>query len=162
MAVIIYNPKLYGGKPCCPKNLLWDNKYWKLGVNKIAKFPDHVAEEMLKRWRHLERVEPEDLEHIKKRMAEKQFRCPHCPAEFEAEKQLQGHLLGKHKIKKETQEFLDSIPDAETSEFEGGKEKKEVTEEDITGISQGDQSFYGKGIEDDTMTDMKKSGGTFK
>lgn len=164
MAVILYNPKLFDGKPSQPVSYLFERKYWKLGVNEIAKFPEQVAEGMLSTYGFLRKVNPEDLENVKKEMEDKPFKCEHCGAEFSTEKALQGHLMGKHKLSEESREFLKTIPEVSIDEeFIPAKKLAPEQEEGIPvkGTDKDGVEWYGEGLEDDNLSDIKKSGGTF-
>lgn len=161
MATIVYNPKTFEGRPSQPINYLWERKRWKLGVNKIAKFPDHIAEQLLKNYGYLEEVEPEDLDNVKKRMAEKKYKCQHCDAEFETDKQLKGHELGKHKLSKENKEALKDIPEAEVegTQYQKVAQQKQTAQsiEEQEGIGGESEGWYGAGLEDDAPMQPRKS-----
>ena len=82
MAVIIYNPRTFEGRPSQPIDFLWGGKIYKLAVNSMAKFEDEIAKELLKRYGFLEEVKPELLLDINKRMSSEVYKCEYCAAEF--------------------------------------------------------------------------------
>lgn len=110
--VIIYNPKMFEGKPSQPISYPWEGKVIKLAVNDWAKFPDELGRELLKNYGFLEEVKPENLPDIQKRMTANVFVCEYCQAEFYSAKELTGHKTGKHKLSKETEDALKAIPEA--------------------------------------------------
>ncbi|KKK47302.1 hypothetical protein LCGC14_3156560 [marine sediment metagenome] len=115
--VIIYNPK----RGSDIKDFRWAGGVWKLGLNKMSKFPAEIAQEMLNRFRFLIKVQPEEVSDIVTEMTAKTISCPHCDKEYGSEAKLKGHILGKHKVTAESKKILDSIPDAQVVEVKGGK-----------------------------------------
>jgi len=156
--VIIYNPKR-GGEI---KDFRWEGGAWKLGVNKMSKFPPTVAQELLKRYGFLVKVKAEDVGKFLKEMTAKMISCPHCEEyEAETEAKLQGHILGKHKVTKESKKILDNIPEAEVvlSKKVRKEAKKELSIEEQEGIV--GEGWTGGGLEDDAVSSdmtMKRPG----
>ena len=153
MAVIIYNPKTFEGKPSQPIDFLWEGKTYKLAVNDMAKFDDDISKEMLKRYGFLEEVKPEFLGDIKKRMSSEVYVCEYCKGEFYSPKELQGHMLGKHKLSKENADLLKSIPDDEAVRVASTPKKpamEAAVETPDSGTTDSDGvKWVGEGVEED-------------
>ena len=166
MAVIIYNPKTFNGNPSAPVAFLFDKKLWKVGVNEVIKFPKHIADEMLDRYGFLEKVAPEGLADLQKRMKDKEFKCDYCESEFDSEKALNLHKMRKHKLSEENEVALKSIPEAIAEETSFSKATPKLSPENQEGIPTGNKidkdgvEWYGPGEESDTGF-IKKAGGTF-
>lgn len=145
--MIVYNPK--NGSEI--KDFRWEGGAWKLEVNKMSKFPELVAKELLKRYGFLIEVKAEDVTKILKIMTAKMIPCPHCEQEFESEAKLKGHILGKHKVTEESKKILDSIPEAEvivSKKAVNQTATKKLSIEEQEGIL-GD-GWVGGGLEDDS------------
>lgn len=153
MAVAIYNAK--GNIPI--RNFTWSRAKWNLGSNKIMKFPDEVGEALLKTYPFLERVTLENIQDIKKRMVENKFKCDVCGYETTARIALLQHKK-KHVTLEEDKQFIDTFDEAKPEgDYTPPPQNKPITPEGIEkglGISE-KSGFYGKGLETDTLTDMK-------
>lgn len=155
MDVIIYNPKRYGGKPCPDiNNFGWAGSQWQgLKANTMARYPDNIATEMLKRWGFLREIQPEDIAEVERKMSSPDFICEYCNQEFENMKALTAHKMGKHAISEELKEKMSKIPMAQGKMVGYGEKKTVLTPEQQEGIpdtSKGEVSgWYGPGVEDD-------------
>lgn len=152
MKTIVYNPR----RGADIKDFRWEGGAWNLGVNKMAKFPSTVADELLKRYGFLSKVKAEEVAKILKQMTTKMIPCPHCEEyEAESEAKLKGHILGKHKVTEESKKILDSIPDANVVLSKRAMKqapKRELSIEEQEGIM--GEGWIGDGLEDDS-SDMK-------
>lgn len=154
--VLIYNPR--NGSPIgnAEGSFPWANAKWEgLMKNSIRRYPEHVAEELLKRYGFLVKVKPEDLPRIKEDMVKEYVSCDFCNWEGTPQ-QLEGHVKAKHRLDDKTQKILDEVPMAK-SEYVRAKQVRLVplTPEQMEGIpdtsdlnqQQSRDGWYGPGLE---------------
>lgn len=133
---------------------MWSHAAWFLKVNEVKKFPDEVADAMLRHFEFLMEVTPKNIGKVKKMQEEKQFKCPQegCPFETDTKIALAGHMKS-HGISKETEEFLAGIDEAAPKGSYKEDKPKILTPEQVEGIPEGDGKdadgveFYGPGFE---------------
>lgn len=159
---VLYNPKKFNGAPCVPVTDIFFYNRYTLGVNQMAQFEDQVGDYLLKKFGFLKEIKPEDIPKVKLEMEAKEFVCEFCKEEFATEQQLQGHKNGKHKLSKENQELLESIPVAAPVERVGrGPRSKMLSPDEVEGIPADGKKdrdgveWYGEGATEDTLTDMR-------
>lgn len=161
---ILFNPKRFNGKPSAPVRDVFMNKVYELKVNELKKFDPQVAKYLTTKFGFIQVVAPESVPGIQKSMTAGDFICEHCNKEFDSEKALSMHKLGQHKMSKENQELLDSVPSAEpVGEVRPRTKKKHaISPEEQAGIPSADGSYdgdgvqwVGAGLETDSASDMK-------
>lgn len=160
---ILYNPKRFNGMPCVPVRDVFMNKIYELKVNELKKFDPQVAKYLAGKFGFLQVILPEEVSRVKKTMEAGDYICEFCQAEFDTEKGLTMHKLGKHKMSEETKEALDSVPSAEpVGEVKPRGKKKVLTPEEQLGIPSADGGYdkdgvewVGAGLETDSASDMK-------
>jgi hypothetical protein len=159
MEYIIYNPKRYNGKPTPDiKTFAWAGGQWDgLPSNTMARYPEHVGVELLKRYGFLQQVMPEDIENITNMMGQPEFICEYCNEELGSETALATHILRKHKLSAEAEVKMAAIPVAKARE--AGKSQKQIDSEAAEGIpdtKKGEKDgWYGPGLENDMPESME-------
>lgn len=133
MAKAIYNPK---GKGADIKRFVWDHTSWFLKVGELKKFPDNVAEAMLRTFGFLTAVTDKNIAEIKKEIEEKEYKCNTCGYETNTKIALLSHLKNHQTAPTEEEKFIEDIPEAspEGSYYAPGKRSN-------TGISSPEQGL---------------------
>lgn len=163
MAITIYNPKFLtvGGKKVVNtedvKNFIWSHAKWNLEAGKMMKFPDDVAEAMLKHIGFLVRVTKENQTTIKAEVEEKKFKCEKCDFETNTKIAFMSHYKTHEKSTdvddldveeaKPIGEYRANTPVIQNPEGDipkGGTKYNPITDKDGVG-------WYGEGVERDTL-----------
>lgn len=165
MATALYNPRFVESEgrktlnTADVKRFVWSHATWNLKVNEIKKFPDEVAQAMLRHMEFLIEVTPKNIEQIKKDQAVKQFKCPECNFETDLKMALGGHMK-THGITEEHDKMLGEIEEAQPSaKYQGFRlNKTAVSPEQREGIpdtangpmkDRDGVEFYGEGLTED-------------
>jgi hypothetical protein len=163
MEYIVYNPKRYNGKPCSDiQTFPWAGDKWDgLKSGSMARYPDHVAKELLKRYGFLRRVMPEEIETVSKLISQPEHICEYCDEEFETDKALATHVLSIHKLSEEASKKMEAIPLAATVEVKGSKENIKMDSPELPDTKKGEvDGWYGPGLENDLpdSIEIKRTG----
>jgi len=169
MAIAVYNPKYYIRGTEKVKNeadikgFVWSHARWDLKVNELKKFPDDVAEALLRNADFLVKVDHKNIKEVREEITEKEYKCKYCSFETTDRVKLMNHVKDEHKLSKEDKEMLEGVGNAQAErEYWGAAKNKKpsgITPAQIEqqeGISK-EKGFYGPGYEKDSLTDMKSS-----
>lgn len=166
MDTILYNPRKFNGKDGVPvpnlfnpdtsqkQIVLPEGIYEPMMPNELKRYPTQVANAIIKRWSFVRKIQPEDLDGVRKEMAKKEFQCDVAECDFEtaSEKGLQLHKSRKHKLSDKEMQAFESIPVASSKTVETKiVNGVEVSPEGIPvgGTPQNPvNGFYGPGEED--------------
>lgn len=169
MSIALYNPKYLeseGGRKTLNETdvyrFIWSHASWNLKVNEVKKFPDEVAEAMLKHLEFLIRVTPQNVAEINKVRAEKRFHCqyPGCDFATDHKVALGGHMRS-HNISAESDKILEDIEEATPAGNYRAPTRATMTPEQQEGIPDTSRGpvvdkdgveFYGKGLEEDSIS----------
>lgn len=170
MSIAVYNPKYYErltkqGKvkernKANIKGFVWSHARWDLKVNELKKFPNDVAEALLRHAGFLIKVDHKNIKKVREEIKEKEYKCKYCGFETTDRIKLMNHVKNEHKLSKEDKDMLEGIDRAKAGgEYFGpaGKPKGGISPKDIErqeGISK-KEGFYGPGYEKDTLAGMK-------
>lgn len=117
MSKALFNPKYIeskGSKTLNTANVdrfVWSHASWSLKVNEVKKFPDEVAQAMLRQVSFLIEVTPKNIAEIRKMQEEKRFKCEECGFETDTRLALSGHRRS-HGATPESEKFMSEIEEA--------------------------------------------------
>lgn len=164
MAIAIYNPRyleIEAGRKIINetdvRSFVWSHARWDLKVNELKKFPDEVGNALLKHCGFLVKVDNKNLSEIKKLMAEKKFKCPHCEYESEYKVAFLQHVKS-HKTE-ESNVDLEGVDEAQPKgTYQTPKPNRRLSPEESSGIPSGTGAkdgdgveWYGEGVERDKI-----------
>lgn len=147
--VILYNPKKFNGKPGVPVPNIFNpdktqkeiilpiGKFEPLGINEMKRYPEEAAKLIVERWSFVQVVKPEELDVVRKVMKEKEHKCDVAGCDYETHTSagLLNHKRSKHKISKEVEKEIESIPTA-----------KSVVQKSLTSMNKGSVEYSPEGI----------------
>jgi hypothetical protein len=163
MAIALYNPRyieVEAGRKLPNdadiKSFVWSHARWDLKVNELKKFPEDVGQALLKHFGFLIKVDKKNLEEIKKMMADKKFKCPHCDFETDYKMALSGHM--KTHTSEDNVE-LEGVEEAKPKgAYQPPKPSRRLSPEEASGIPKGDYAkdkdgveWYGEGVKKDKI-----------
>lgn len=174
MAKALYNPRTLGeGDNQTPntadiKGFVWSHARWDLPVGELKKFPDDVADALLRHCEFLTEVTKDNYESVKKAMEVKQFKCRYCDYETNTKIALIGHAK-THKDIEAEDSFLSTIEEAGPKRAQSMVQRGAQTPDEREGIPSGGTKYapqndkdgvgwYGEGWSEDTAKTLK----TFK
>jgi len=170
MAKALYNPKYLelGGQKipntASVNGFVWSHARWNLKVNEMKKFPDEVANAMLKHCSFLVEVDKENIEKVKDIIKEKKYKCKYCDFEVDLKMAFMNHMK-KHENEQESgPDFLGDVEEASPSQiYQPTRKQQQVLPDQKEGIPIGGTKYtpkvdgdgvgwYGEGLEDDVKS----------
>lgn len=131
-------------------NFVWSHARWNLKVGEIKKFPDDVADSMLRQISFLKEVTAKNIEAIRKERSEATFKCPDCEYETDTKVAYIQHSKN-HGNTPENDKLLEGIEEAQpTGRFKSGAINRQNPEQ-LEGIPKGEGedrdgvAWYGDG-----------------